>query len=121
MDALRATSAAPLYFESIELHGRDFHDGGIGANCPAIQGIFNVEWFVNLAVVSAFYTKNRQLSISSALIRDFFQIKKIGELAIDTLQQTQYLQSSRPKDRFLMMVLKYHSFLYKAQISCINK
>src|SRR5204863_2284748 len=31
----RATSAAPIYFESIKIGGRKFLDGGMGANNPA--------------------------------------------------------------------------------------
>ncbi len=39
VEALRATSAAPTYFDGIEIKGKDLVDGGLGANCPAGFGM----------------------------------------------------------------------------------
>ncbi|MCJ1380766.1 hypothetical protein MMC17_003875 [Xylographa soralifera] len=37
--AARATSAAPLYFPAIKVHGTDYFDGGLDSNNPAVEVI----------------------------------------------------------------------------------
>ena len=39
VNALRATSAAPTYFERQGIAEKDYADGGLGANCPAAKGL----------------------------------------------------------------------------------
>ena len=38
-EAARATSAAPLYFPAIKVHGRNYFDGGLDSNNPVVEVI----------------------------------------------------------------------------------
>lgn len=38
----RATSAAPIYFDSVDINGKNFVDGGFGCNNPSVEAIFEV-------------------------------------------------------------------------------
>ena len=38
-EAARATSAAPLYFPAMKVHGRDYFDGGLDSNNPVVEVI----------------------------------------------------------------------------------
>jgi len=38
-EAARATSAAPLYFPAIKVHGRDYFNGGLDSNNPVVEVI----------------------------------------------------------------------------------
>ncbi|RGP60191.1 calcium-independent phospholipase a2-gamma [Fusarium sporotrichioides] len=74
-EVARATTAAPLYFESIKITGRKFLDGGMGANNPSLITIREVNRLhgtpaLFVSIGTGLKDRNREPGTPSRSIRD---------------------------------------------------